>query len=482
MKSKLPHSLPALILAALVAIEPCVARAASTSELLEKGIYTEETKGDLDGAIAIYQQLTAEAKTSQSLAAQAQLRLGQCLLKKKRDAEAAAAFEKLIQQYPDEKELVAKAREYLPTEIALGPVPWVDGERQQLTLTLGTGLVIGTMELRADLVESGGGKAWRVGRRMTGGGEMLSSVDVEPETFRPLTSYWKHTLLGEASAVFKPGEVVITTAAGKEPQTVRPDKTVYDNEEFMHLMRRLPLAVGYKTTIPTITTLGGGAVIPVVLEVTAKETVEVPAGKFDCFKVPLSISQTFWITDDAHRFLVKFEGGGAIGSLASVSQRKPGAPAVFRDDTLGVSFTAPADWIFFRPQSRSGKKEPIALVDPNGDLNMGYVTLVRTDSLSAAERQSSRAWAEMDFKENVAKELENAKIRPDSWKNQNLGGRPGASYIADFTEGGKPRVGFALRVLGPRTSEAFNMTCAPEKFDDLKAAFDSIIASYRMTK
>jgi hypothetical protein len=56
------------------------------------------------------------------------------------------------------------------------------------------------------------------------------------------------------------------------------------------------------------------------------------------------------------------------------------------------------------------------------------------------------------------------------------------SYIADFTEGDKPRVGFALRVLGPKTSEAFNMTCAPEKFDALKAAFESIIASYKMTK
>jgi hypothetical protein len=481
MKQKLLHSLPAILLAALVAIEPCMARAASTSELLEKGIYTEETKGDLDGAIAIYQQLTAEAKSSQALAAQAQLRLGQCLLKKKRDAEAIAAFEKLIQQYPDEKELVAKAREYLPAEIALGPVPWVNGERQQLTLTLGSGLVIGIMELRADLVDSGGKKAWRVGRRMTGGGEMLSRVDVEPETFKPLTSYWKHSLLGEASAVYKPGEVVITIT-GKEPMTVRTDKTVYDNEEFMHLMRRLPLQIGYKTTIPTLSTLGGGAVIPVVLEVTAKETVEVPAGKFECFKVPLSIGQTFWITDDEHRYVVKFEGGGAIGSLASVSQRAPGAAVAFRDEALGASFTAPANWVFYRPGSRGGKRETIALVDPNGDLAMGAVNLVRTDSLSAAERQSSRAWAEMDFKENLAKELENAKIRADSWKNVTLGGRPGASYLVDFTDGDKPRVGFALRVLGPKTSEAFNMTCAPEKFDALKAAFDGIIASYRMSK
>ena len=44
------------------------------------------------------------------------------------------------------------------------------------------------------------------------------------------------------------------------------------------------------------------------------------------------------------------------------------------------------------------------------------------------------------------------------------------------------RVGFVLHVLGPKTSEAFQMACAPEKFDALKAAFDSIIASYRMTK
>jgi hypothetical protein len=50
--------------------------------------------------------------------------------------------------------------------------------------------------------------------------------------------------------------------------------------------------------------------------------------------------------------------------------------------------------------------------------------LIPTDSLSAAERQSSRAWAEMNFKENVAKELKDAKIRPDSWKNYTLAGGP----------------------------------------------------------
>src|SRR6266699_5748442 len=70
--------------------------AASPSELFEKGVYSEETKGDLDAALALYQQVIAEAKGSQALAAQAQYRLAVCYYKKKNFAEATAAFEKLV--------------------------------------------------------------------------------------------------------------------------------------------------------------------------------------------------------------------------------------------------------------------------------------------------------------------------------------------------------------------------------------------------
>src|SRR6266511_6438386 len=113
MKTKHLAILHSVLLAASLALQPSIARGDSTSpsELLEKGIYAEETKGDLEGAITIYQQLVAEAKTNQSLAAKAQLRLGQCLLKKNRQNEAMAAFEKLIRDFPNEKELISKARE-----------------------------------------------------------------------------------------------------------------------------------------------------------------------------------------------------------------------------------------------------------------------------------------------------------------------------------------------------------------------------------
>src|SRR5690242_9629086 len=63
MKTSLLTSTRVFILTASIALAPCLSRAASPpSELLEKGIYTEETKGDVDAAIAIYQQLISEAK------------------------------------------------------------------------------------------------------------------------------------------------------------------------------------------------------------------------------------------------------------------------------------------------------------------------------------------------------------------------------------------------------------------------------------
>ena len=102
----------AMVLAGL-AMESA-AMAALTSELLEKGIYTEETVGDLNRAISIYETVVAEGKASHALAAQAQFHIGRCLLKQGKKAEATAAFEKLINDFADQKELVAKARQFAP--------------------------------------------------------------------------------------------------------------------------------------------------------------------------------------------------------------------------------------------------------------------------------------------------------------------------------------------------------------------------------
>jgi tetratricopeptide (TPR) repeat protein len=85
----------------------------SPAVMLEKGIYTEETIGDLDAAMKIYRQIVEDAKAARKYAAQAQYRLGMCYLKKRQSTEAVNCFKELITAFSDQKELVAKAREQI---------------------------------------------------------------------------------------------------------------------------------------------------------------------------------------------------------------------------------------------------------------------------------------------------------------------------------------------------------------------------------
>ena len=85
-------------------------------------------------------------------------------------------------------------------------------------------------------------------------------------------------------------------------------------------MRRLPLAVGYKTTLTTLP-LSLSHLIPkeVELAVTGIETVKVTAGEFKCYKVSLaSLGQTFWFGVEGARPLVKYKSGDTEAELVKM--------------------------------------------------------------------------------------------------------------------------------------------------------------------
>lgn len=104
--------IPGVVLLVLTAA-PAV-RAASAAELLEKGIYTEETKGELNAAVDLYQQIVDDPQSSRSLVAQAQLRLGLCQLKLGNKPRAISALERLTQEFPDKDKLLAVVEQYMP--------------------------------------------------------------------------------------------------------------------------------------------------------------------------------------------------------------------------------------------------------------------------------------------------------------------------------------------------------------------------------
>ncbi len=91
-----------------------MARAASAADLLEKGIYTEETRGELLAASEIYKQIIDDPTAPRSLAAQAQLRLGMCELKLGNKRKAISALERLTQEFPDGDQLLVILNNQMP--------------------------------------------------------------------------------------------------------------------------------------------------------------------------------------------------------------------------------------------------------------------------------------------------------------------------------------------------------------------------------
>jgi tetratricopeptide (TPR) repeat protein len=90
-----------------------VAAAKPASVMLREGLYAEEVEGDIDAAIKIYEQIINDNSASRENVAQALYRQGMCCLKKKDDAGARAAFGRLVAQYADQTEIVAKVKPLL---------------------------------------------------------------------------------------------------------------------------------------------------------------------------------------------------------------------------------------------------------------------------------------------------------------------------------------------------------------------------------
>ena len=461
-----------------------MAAAASPSELLEQGVYSEETKGDVDAALKLYQQVVAEAKAGQAVAAQAQYRLGVCYYKKKNYGAANTAFEKLLKDYPEQKDLIALANKYLASAMPLMPAPWVDGEEMQLDIKFPAGLKIGAACYRVNADETNGQKIWRLRTRLVAASsQQFSRVEVEAGSFKPIHCRWKISAIGECDVTYLPGHAELKIVGEDEVKKIDLSGVVYDNEEVAQLIRRLPLASGYNTTVHTFTGLGGGSIIPVQVAVTGSEKLEVPAGTFDCYKVELSFvgqSQTFWYSTDEHHYVVQFKGGGVIAVLAAVTQRKAGEPMPFQDSAFGFSLTAPADWMFYHADMKDDKDQTrVVVLDPEG-IATTTVDVGSRKLLPPEAQKSLRTWAEHEVaKSEASKTLKALVIRPDSWKERSVAGKPGLSLVGDYEEGKEKKVGYSVFTLGNSNAAVFSLYAPAKDFEAFQPKFDAIVDSYK---
>ena len=474
-------------LAAGVAVSAPV-KAESVSELLEKGIYAQETVGDLDKAISIYKEVVKRAKADQLLAAKAQFNIGQCLLKKGKKAEAEAAFKKLIKDYPGAGELVAKAEKLLPESMPLGPVPWVDGEVLQLRLRMTTGIDIGTIIYTSESADLDGRKVWQLGSRTLvalGGMNGFSRVYADWDTFKPISGVFENSMMGTSTAEYSGDRVDITVTGpgGKETKNeLTLSGTVYDNEQAFDVMRRLPLAPGYRTTLSVLGMFGGGK-IDIPIEVQGKEMVKVPAGEFECFKIHLGlVNQTFWYATDPHRYLVKFRANAVDVELTSISRNKPGESRRYDNEKVGLSLAMPNDWYYYQAEKPMEKKHDVmvALLDPRAIADC-YFFVDKKQDLKTEEGDVLRSWADAGFAES-SKLKKDLKVRENSWEKKTIGGMPALSVVADYTNRKGKMVEYVTYV-GAKSAGLkmkFGMSVPADQFDALRKPFDTIIDSIKV--
>lgn len=460
----------------LLAAAPA-ARADSPSELLEQGIYSEQTKGDLDGALLLYQKAIAAAKSDQALAAQAQYHIGACYYKKQDFTNASAAFEAVIKDYPDQKDIVAKAREYLAGATPLQPVPWQNNEVTRLDIRLAAGLKVGSAEYTVHAGEANGQKIWRFSSRTeAAANQSVSHVEVEAGTLKPLHSIWKHSLLGEVDAVYYPDHADLKTTGKAGTNKLEFDGAVLDNEEVVQWMRCLPLENGYKTSQQILASLGS-TLVPLKFEVSGPEQVQVPAGTYDCYKIELSIAQTFWYSSDSNHYLVKFEAGGAIAELTGVTQRTPGERAAYSDSTFGFSVSAPADWTFDKQETSKADKAVVSILDPQG-LASSILAVQTMSSLTPSETNSLLIFAKARMADE-AKVMKGFSTRPGSWQDGTLSGQPSLSVVSEYMEGKAKKVFYQVWSFGATNAVYFQSSLPAADFDGFRPKFDAVANSYQ---
>jgi hypothetical protein len=465
-----------------------LARAAeSPSALLEKAIYTEETIGDLDAAAKLYEKAVVEANTTEIVAAKAQYRLGLCLLKQKKNDEAVAAFQKLVDSYPNQTAWVAKAKKHLPgqAELVLGEIPWQNGEFMQLAIKAGASERLGAMVWAVESAKLDGKDVCRMTlHRFVGASNSgVSHVEADPVTSRPIKSMIRNPILGSADAQYLPGEVVVTSRSRQGTESVHKEKlgkVYYDQEQACQILRRLPLAVGYKGVLPLYIP-AGSTKLELPFEVTGKETLEVPAGKFECYKVPLtSINQTLWYTTDAHHYLVQLEASGATVELEQLGVCKPGDTRTCKSDTKGCSFEVPSGWYYYATTSGNGPQCYI-LLDPE-ELAINFIGVWDKEKMDKDQpdgKKAVRAFAEQALAARV-RELKNYKVRPDTWKEFTVNGLPAVSVIGDYTEVQQKKSDYSVQVMGKQTRSQLRLSsCNPDKLDAMIAEFDKIVQTFK---
>jgi hypothetical protein len=327
-----------------------------------------------------------------------------------------------------------------------------------------------------------------------GGLSQYTYVEADANSFVPTygqTTNWT----GNFAAEYSKNNVKLTTDTqdNKNTRDIPVNQVVYDNEQALYLIRRMPLAEGYEGSFQ-ICTIQGSAIVECRIKVLAVEDVNVEAGTFKCYKTDLSIysgdtkslQHTLWFSADEHKYLVKYDVGGvATMEMKQVSQKAKDMPITLESTEPAFSITMPADWQTYKyAKYGSVSQYSVSLMPP--DLK-AWAVLVWQKRGTDPDSASAMTIAKADF-EKLKGAFENYTADQNGFKELKVNSLEAVQYLANYQESGnrlktysKPKdmVEYRTYIVDQSNVYWFVFRVEKDSFEKNKSEFDSIINSFR---
>jgi len=222
--------------------------------------------------------------------------------------------------------------ETLPTQDVVVSIPWKVGEETTYSILDSHDKALGTGVLRIDQED---GQLRLSQHYQNPDFDDRSSVLADRETLKPIEA--ERVITGEDGVlsieVHYAGGIAeierVATEQGKDEQR-RVDRMdvpehAYDTGVSLFLWRTIPMQVDYRAAYHSMATaaVGKSQENTVTLRVLRQETVEVPAGTFEAWRLEIrapGVKQTAWYSADTARRLLKYDNGQNTFLLESVKE------------------------------------------------------------------------------------------------------------------------------------------------------------------
>jgi hypothetical protein len=225
-----------------------------------------------------------------------------------------------------------------------------------------------------------------------------------------------------------------------------------------------------------------GTIMNMEITTTGRETVTVPAGTFDCYRLELkfkpNLKSQIWVSNDDKKNIVKIEVPGSTMELEKIAMVTTDEPREFNDRKTGISMSAPKGWHFVSSSILTPTPYKIVLNIVAPEIKAAPIFLIWNHA-GAIKNVHDIVGPTM---EALKKTYENFTIRPESWVYEKIGGLPSLIYLADYDSEDKKMVEYRTYILGPQEGATFVLRTDKETFYEIKEDLDSIIQSLKWNR